>query len=255
MKRYVKSAFSKDVKSLSDIEDEIFLAMQAGTTKDDIEDYLIELESDGMIDKDEFQDLKKHAFEEFDRFVATFGATDPETRKEMQNRGYSDDVEYSELSDSEKYNIANALYKKEEAADKRRKSHNVTSSDDFVVRTPKKLDEAYLNYKGSKISKHMPKAQQSEIRKSKMQYKKEMEDLRKQYKQYIYKCVAESPQIPDPDAGEEAWSAYTRDAKEYKDWCFVDGVEDGLFEDTDSDYAAFERMWEQAETDMAQPYA
>lgn len=205
MKRYIKSAFSKDVNTLSDIEDEIFLAIQAGTTKDDIEDYLIELEQDGTIDKDEFNDLKQSAFAEFDRFKEAFGC--------------------------------------------------INCSDDFIIRTPKKLDEAYLNYKGTHISKHMPKSKQAELRRTKAEYKNEMNRLSKEYKQYIYRCVAEAPQVPDPDDGEEAWSAYTRDAKEYKDWCFIDGVEDGLFENTDSDHAAFERLWEQAETDMAQPYA
>ena len=129
------------------------------------------------------------------------------------------------------------------------------AEDDFIIRTPKKLDEAYLNYKGVHVSKHMPKAKQAELRKAKAQYKNEMTRLSKEYKQYIYRCVAESPQVPDPDAGEEAWSAYTQDAKEYKDWCFADAVEDGLYEDTNSDYAAFEKLWKQAETDMAQPYA
>lgn len=206
MKKYIKSAFSKNVTSLGDIEDEIFLAMQAGTTKEDIEDYLIELESDGIIDREEFQDLKAHSFDEFDRYVATFGSIN-------------------------------------------------ASEDDFIVRTPKKIDEAFLNYKATKISKHMPKAKQAELRKLKAQYKDQMQTLSKQCKQYIYRCVAESPQVPDPEAGEEAWSEYARDASEYKIWCFVDAVEDGLFEDTDDDYAAFERMWKQAETDMAQPYA
>ena len=258
MKKYIKSAFSLDVSSLSDIDDEIFDAIQQGTTKEDIEDYLIALEDSGVIDRDEFQQLRSSAFDEFDRFVSTFGATDLETRKEMRNRGYSDDTEYSELSDSEKYNIANSLYKKEEAADKRRKRkefRSIESSDDFVVRTPKKLDEAYLNYKSTRVSKHMPKSKQAELRKTKAGYKNEMNRLSKEYKQYIYKCVAESPALPDPDAPEETWSEFWRDNKEYKEWCFVDAVEDGLFEDTDADYAAFNKMWEQAETDMAQPYA
>ena len=204
MKKYINAAFSKNVTSLSDIDDEIFDAIQSGTTKEDIEDYLIELESDGIIDRDEFKELRASAFAEFDRYID---------------------------------------------------SHGVQASEDFVVRTPKKLDEAYLNYKGTRISKHMPKSKQAELRRAKAEYKNEMNRLSKEYKQYIYRCVAEAPQVPDPEEGEEAWSAYTRDAKEYKDWCFADGVEAGLFEDTDDDYAAFERMWKQAETDMAQPYA
>ena len=79
---------------------------------------------------------------------------------------------------------------------------------------------------------------------------------------YVYDDDADTIETIADDAGlgtedviEAAWSAYARDATEYKSWCFVDGVEDGLFEDTDSDYAAFDRMWKQAETDMAQLYA
>lgn len=205
MKKYIKSAFSLDVSSLSDIDDEIFDAIQQGTTKEDIEDYLIELEDLGVIDREEFKQLKSSAFDEFDRYKKTFGSVK-------------------------------------------------CSEDDFVIRTPKKLDEAYLNYKSTRVSKHMPKSKQAELRKTKAGYKNEMSKLSKEYKQYIYRCVAEAPAMPDPEQ-DEAWSEYVRDAKEYKEWCFVDAVEDGLFEDTDADYAAFNKMWEQAETDMAQPYA
>lgn len=207
MKRYIKSAFSTNVSSLSDIDDEIFDAIHKGTTKEDIEDYLIELEDSGIIDREEFKQLKVSAFKEFDHFKNTFG------------------------------------------------SIQASDDDDFIVHTPKKVDEAFLNYKSTRISKHMPKAKQAELRKRKSQYKKQMQEMSQKCKQYVYRCVAESPQVPDPDAGEEAWTAYTKDASEYKTWCFADAVEEGLFEDTDYDYGAFEKLWKQAETDMAAPYA
>lgn len=71
--------------------------------------------------------------------------------------------------------------------------------------------------------------------------------------QYIHKCVAEAPQVPDESEGEEAWSAYARDAKEYKMWCLVDAVDLGIF--TEGEKRLFNKLWKQAEADMAQPYA
>lgn len=72
-------------------------------------------------------------------------------------------------------------------------------------------------------------------------------------KQYVYRCVAESPALPDFDVPEEEWSVYHRDFKEYKDWAFFDAVEDGLF--NEDEYDKFEQLWNKAETDMAAPYA
>lgn len=72
-------------------------------------------------------------------------------------------------------------------------------------------------------------------------------------KEYVYRCVAESPEVPDMDASGEEWSVYHRDFKEYKDWAFVDAVEDGIF--TEEEYMRFIDLWDKAETDMAAPYA
>lgn len=72
-------------------------------------------------------------------------------------------------------------------------------------------------------------------------------------KEYVYRCVAESPAPPDVDAPEEEWSVFWRDNKEYFDWAFIDAVEDGIFEDDEEDL--FTRLWEKASTDMAAPYA
>lgn len=78
--------------------------------------------------------------------------------------------------------------------------------------------------------------------------------IKRKQKQYVYRCVAESPQIPDIDTdGEEAMSQYTRDVREYRTWCFVDAVDLGIFTKGEKDL--FYKLWEQAETDMAQPYA
>lgn len=90
MKKYIRSAFSKDVKTLSDIEDEIFLAIDAGTTKDDIEDYLVELEQDGTIDRKEFKDLKQSAFAEFDRFKEALGCINCSDIEPSSNRSGDD---------------------------------------------------------------------------------------------------------------------------------------------------------------------
>lgn len=72
-------------------------------------------------------------------------------------------------------------------------------------------------------------------------------------KQYVYRCVAESPAPPDVDASEEEWSVFTRDSKEYFDWSFADAVEDDIF--TEDEYDVFTKLWEKASTDMAAPYA
>ena len=72
-------------------------------------------------------------------------------------------------------------------------------------------------------------------------------------KEYVYRCVAESPAPPDVDAPEEEWSVFWKDNKEYFDWAFVDAVEDGIFEEDEEDL--FTRLWEKASTDMAAPYA
>ena len=78
-------------------------------------------------------------------------------------------------------------------------------------------------------------------------------EFSEEQKQYVYRCVAESPQMPDEDAGEEAWSEFWRDDKEYQIWCFADAVEDGIFY-TDQE-AEFNQLWDKAVTDMAMPYA
>jgi len=57
----------------------------------------------------------------------------------------------------------------------------IKTAEDFVVDSPKDLDEAYMNYKAVRISKHMPKAQQAELKKKKAEYKKQMDDLRYKY--------------------------------------------------------------------------
>lgn len=82
----------------------------------------------------------------------------------------------------------------------------------------------------------------------------DIDSIQRKQKQYIYRCVSESPQVPDVDTdGEEAWSEYSRDASEYKTWCFVDAVDLGIF--TENEESLFNELWDRAETDMAQPYA
>lgn len=213
MKRYIRSNsyFSKDVASISDIEDEIFKAMQAGTTKDDIEDYLIELESDGIIDREEFKDLKQSTFSEFDRYQKTFGSS---TIRADWAEDLSEDLKDVDTSDwskmmSDKYedDIRNAG-----GYDKYIEKERITSS--LVSPNPQATPEQ---------------------------------------KEYVYRCVADSPEVPDMDAPEEEWSVFRRDEKEYKAWAFADAVEDGIF--VDDEYNLFNNLWAAAETDMAAPYA
>lgn len=109
----------------------------------------------------------------------------------------------------------------------------IKSDEDFVIYTPKDLDEAYMNYKAIRISKHMPKAKQAELRKLKANYKKQMQELRDKYHEYIDDCISKSPATADP--------AYT-------DECFNRGVESGLFDE--ADYNAFKRMWKNSSKDI-----
>lgn len=76
-------------------------------------------------------------------------------------------------------------------------------------------------------------------------------------KQYVYRCVAESPKPPydDPADNPEAWSEFARDNTEYQAQVWMDAVEDGIFEYTNRAYSAFIVLWDKAETDMARPYA
>lgn len=162
MKRYIKATeyWSMDVRTVDDVRDEIDKAVLEGTTKEDIEDYLIELESRGNLDRDEFIELRDYAFGAVDRFV--------ESKK------------------------------------------SVLSSTSLA-------------------------------------------DVTDEQKEYVYRCVAESPAPPDVDAPEEEWSVFHRDSKEYFDWAFADAIEDDIFDD--DEYDIFTKLWEKASTDMAAPYA
>ena len=109
----------------------------------------------------------------------------------------------------------------------------IKSDEDFVIYTPKDLDEAYMNYKATKISKHMPKEKQAELRKLKASYKKQMQELRDKYHEYVDDCISKSPSTTDST---------------YMDECFNQGVESGLFDE--DDYNAFKRMWKNSSKDI-----
>ena len=109
----------------------------------------------------------------------------------------------------------------------------IKSDEDFVIYTPRDLDEAYMNYKATKISKHMPKEKQAELRKLKASYKKQMQVLRDKYHEYIDDCISKSPSTTDST---------------YMDECFNQGVESGLFDE--DDYNAFKRMWKNSSKDI-----
>lgn len=109
----------------------------------------------------------------------------------------------------------------------------IKSDEDFVIYTPKDLDEAYMNYKATKISKHMPKEKQAELRKLKASYKKQMQELRDKYHEYVDDCISKSPSTTDST---------------YMDECFNQGVEFGLFDE--DDYNAFKRMWKNSSKDI-----
>ena len=66
---------------------------------------------------------------------------------------------------------------------------------------------------------------------------------------YIDECLDNAPQVPDYNDSEEAWSQYYRDLSDYRSWCFVDAVEDDLFDD--NEYDEFKRLWEMIETRRA----
>lgn len=109
----------------------------------------------------------------------------------------------------------------------------IKSDEDFIIYTPKDLDEAYMNYKAIKISKYVPKETQAKLRKLKASYKKQMQELRDKYHEYVDDCISEAPSTVD--------SAYI-------DECFNRGVESGLFDE--ADYKAFKRMWKNADKNI-----
>ena len=80
-------------------------------------------------------------------------------------------------------------------------------------------------------------------------------DITQARKDYVYRCLEDGPEIPEQDVDEypEAWSAYYRDEAEYKTWCFVDAIEDGLFTDDERD--EFDRLWDTCIADLAAPWS
>lgn len=239
MKRYVKATeyWSMDVSTVEDVRDEIDKAILDGTTKEDIEDYLIELESKGNLDRDEFIELRDYAFGAVDRFV--------ESKKSVLSSTSSPDT--TDMTEQEIKEFVSTKFLK--------------NIEDYAVQT---VLRRVLYYKGNSIDwqdfyqqilEQMPEYAKRGASNTDQPVNSSVSlaDVTDEQKQYVYKCVAESPAPPDVDAPEEEWSVFHRDSKEYFNWAFVDAVEDGIFEDDEED--VFTKLWEKASTDMAAPYA
>ncbi len=64
MKRYIRSSnefYSRDVETYSQAKIEVVKALKAGTTLEDIVDYLDEIRDDNKITYQEYKDLVKYA--------------------------------------------------------------------------------------------------------------------------------------------------------------------------------------------------
>ena len=64
MKKYIKSNeyWPLDINTVQDVIDVIEENVLYGITEDDLEDYLIELEQNGTLDKKEFKELRDYGF-------------------------------------------------------------------------------------------------------------------------------------------------------------------------------------------------